>query len=247
MEGNESPRYDSRGEERTVIYDEGGVAVAEADAAWANDVVVLGMASCKHNTINLAKRIIDQKIPGDFVECGVGGGGHPACMAYAIRKYGGERRVHLFDSFMGLPQAGPDDDPFDQKTLGVNSDRSRGIPSGRLVATLEQVHNNVMKWVPGFERYVYHQGWIQETAPVDARSIGQIALLRIDVDLHDSTLPIMEHLYPLVVPGGYIISDDWGCETGPTPARLAVLKYIKEPPVVRLPDIKSTVWWRKEA
>lgn len=227
-----------------------GIDVTQQDAEWAVRATVLGMEVCKHNTICLAKRAIAEGIPGDFVEAGVCGGGQPAVMAYVSEKYDeGRRKVHLFDSFEGLPMAGPDDTPFDQETLGVNADRSHGKAAGRLVATLDQVQMNMASWGVRQDLLVYHKGWLQDVLPVDAPQMGKIAVLRVDVDLYDSTVPVFEYLYPLVSPGGYIISDDWG-EAGAIPARLAVLKYFFDrgrpaPEVTRIPHIISTVWWRK--
>jgi hypothetical protein len=227
-----------------------GVDVSYEDAQWAERATVLGMAVCKHNTISLCKRAIAAGIPGDFVEAGVCGGGQPAVMAYVSETYGGnQRKVHLFDSFEGLPMAGPDDHDFDKHTLGINDDRTHGKASGRLIATLDQVQQNMDTWRVNKDLLVYHKGWVQEVLPVDAPKMGPIAVLRVDVDLYDSTVPVFEWLYPLVSPGGYIISDDWG-EAGAIPARLAVLKYFSDrglpaPEVTRIPEIISTVWWRK--
>lgn len=227
-----------------------GCNVTENDARWALKATILGMEICKHNTIDLCKRTIRDNIPGDFVECGVNAGGHPAVMAYVSTEYGqSKRRVHLFDSFEGLPMAGPDDTEFDKQILGVNVDRAHGKKADRLVAEQWQVELNMGKWGVNESLLQYHKGWLQDVLPVDAPKMGPIAVLRVDVDLYDSTVPVFEWLYPLVSPGGYIISDDWG-EDGPIPARLAALKYFKdkglpEPVVTRIPQIISTVWWRK--
>lgn len=227
-----------------------GCDVSSDDAAWAIRATVLGMEICKHNTICLAKRAIAAGIPGDFVEVGVCGGGQPAVMAYVSEKYDqGRRKVHLFDSFEGLPMAGPDDTDFDKQILGVNEDRTKGIKANRLVAERWQVEHNMKKWGVREDLLVYHPGWIQETAPADAPTMGPIAVLRVDVDLYDSTTPVYEYLYPLVSSGGYIISDDWG-EAGPIPARIAALKYFERmglpaPEVTRIPQIGSTIWWKK--
>lgn len=226
----------------------------QEDKVFAEPCVNCGMQMVKWNTIYLCKLAIAEGIPGDFVECGVNAGAHPACMAYVSRKYDhGRRKVHLFDSFEGLPQAGLDDDAFDKQTLGVNPDPNKGIKANRLVAERWQVDLNMRKWDQGFniaDLLVFHTGWLQEVCPVDAPKMGPIAVLRVDVDLHDSTLPVFRHLYPLVPKGGYIISDDWG-EAGATPARIAALKVLAElgepePDWTRTPDQKGTVWWKKK-
>ena len=51
--------------------------------------------------------------------------------------------------------------------------------------------------------------WFQNTVPIDAGKLGPIALLRLDGDWYDSTKICLEHLYPLLSPGGIIIMDDY--------------------------------------
>jgi O-methyltransferase len=222
--------------------------VTEEERAYAEMVVICGNAPVKHNTINLCKRAIEENIPGDFVECGVNAGGHPALMAYVSSKYGGgSRKVHMFDSFEGLPMAGPDDIQFDKDILGMNPDRLHGKKADRLIATREQVDLNMHRWSVDRSLMVYHEGWLQETCPVDSKTIGPISVLRIDVDLYDSTVPVFKYLYPLISKGGYLISDDWG-EAGAIPSRFAALKEltaqgIAEPDWKRVP-ISGCVWWK---
>jgi hypothetical protein len=60
----------------------------------------------------------------------------------------------------------------------------------------------------------FHVGWFQNTIPVDAGQLGPIALLRLDGDWYDSTKICLEHLYPLLSPGGIIILDDYYCWEG---------------------------------
>ncbi len=228
-----------------------GCDVTAHDRYFAAPVVTCGMPVGRHNTICLAKRAIAEGIAGDFVECGVNAGGHPAVMAYVSDKYdGGRRKVHLFDSFEGLPMAGPDDTEFDKETLGMNPDRTHGKAGNRLIAERWQVELNMKRWHVNESLLVYHKGWLQDVLPIDTPSMGPIALLRVDVDLYDSTIPVFRYLYPLVPKGGYVISDDWG-EAGATPARLAALKVLSEmglpePNWSRIPETIGTVWWKKE-
>jgi hypothetical protein len=53
---------------------------------------------------DFSKQVLNQKVPGCFVECGVWKGGSSAIMALAILNAGKERHLHLFDSFEGLPE-----------------------------------------------------------------------------------------------------------------------------------------------
>lgn len=231
-----------------------GLHISDEDCDYAERVSILGSWSGKHNTIALAKRALAEGIPGDFAECGVHSGGHPALMGYVLRRYGGAadagRRVHLFDSFEGHPMAGLKDEPAYQKQLGINPDPSVGRPSGIFLATIEQCRENMRNWGAPEDRLTYHVGWLQEVLPKIARDFPPLALLRVDVDLHDSTVPVFEYLYDKVSPGGFIISDDWGETDGYDACRQATYDFfdrrgIPRPEVTRLPVTPGTVWWRK--
>lgn len=39
----------------------------------------------------------------------------------------------------------------------------------------------------------------------------QLAVLRIDADLYESTMDALRFLYPKLSVGGYVIIDDYGC------------------------------------
>ena len=55
------------------------------------------------------------------------------------------------------------------------------------------------------------KGYFNDTLPTvrERYGLSQIALLRIDGDLYSSTMDVLQNLYPLVAPGGWIILDDW--------------------------------------
>ena len=215
----------------------------QQDLDYCERVVCLGNAANKYLTIMLAHAALDEGIPGDFAECGVLSGGHPALMAQVLRRRGiTDRRVHLYDSFQGAPMAGLEDDHEYQKIHGVNPDRHVGKFSGLSAFSISQTRENMCKWDVPELLLEYHPGWFQEVLPRETSPI--LALLRLDCNFFDSTLPIMEHLYPRMPAGAFIISDDWG--DGPTaPCRRAVLKHIPEPQVTSVPGQKTTVWWRK--
>jgi hypothetical protein len=242
--------------ELRAIYDERGVEVLPEESLWADKISVCGAQTTRNNTINICKRALAEGIPGDFGECGVLSGGHPAMMAYVLTRYGVQgRRVHLYDSFNGHPMAGPGDGPDEQNFLGVNPDIHHAIPTpNRQYACAGyrwQVELNMKLWKVDQGLLVYHEGFLQDLLPVEQAKgiLPQFAVLRVDVDLHVSTLPVAEYLYPRVSPGGYVICDDWG-ESGPTAARRAWLDTFRahgwaEPNAMSIPITIGTVWWKK--
>lgn len=174
----------------------------------------LGHRTSQEQTYDLARNVLARGIPGDFVECGVFAGASCAIMARALMDHCAEtedppfigkitRRVHLFDSFDGIPAPGPHDDPSQ-------------VRAGEARCSLPNVKNNMRKWGLPDELLVYHVGDFRDTVRYTAESyeVKAIALLRLDGDLYESTKVCMEHLYPLVAKGGYIICDDYdlaGC------------------------------------
>ena len=154
-------------------------------------------------TYTLARMVIQCELPGEFVECGVYAGGQCAIMAKAIMDAGCvHRKVHLFDSFAGIPLAGPEDSEF----------ISAGLLAGESCVSRAQVSGNMTDWGIPDDLLVYHEGLFEDTVP--ASGIERIAILRLDGDLYRSTKVCMEHLYPKVVRGGWCIVDDFnlsGC------------------------------------
>jgi hypothetical protein len=157
-------------------------------------------------TYQCAKYVIDNNIEGDFVECGVATGNNLAAMAYA------GRHAYGFDSFEGIPWAGPKDDQQPGMSKKVKGKDGVLESSGITVHSFEDVEKNFERW--GLENYTLIKGWFQHTVPLWDAPNG-IAVLRLDGDLYDSTKVCLEHLYPQLVKGGIMIIDDWnlaGCK-----------------------------------
>jgi hypothetical protein len=64
------------------------------------------------------------------------------------------------------------------------------------------------------------KGKVEDTIP--ASTPDRIAILRLDTDWYASTRHELEHLYPLLAPGGVLIIDDYGHWEG---CRQAVDEY----------------------
>lgn len=166
------------------------------------------------------KYIVEAKIPGDVVECGVWRGGSAAIAAATLREAGDlTRTIWLYDTFNWTW-----DTPLDVDELQ--------LPSGdvKLADLLESVTGSVqdedsdqasvVATVCGngypSERVRCVEGLVQNTIPDDSPS--SIALLRLDTDLYDSTRHELEHLYPRLSIGGVLIVDDYGKYSGATKA-----------------------------
>ena len=163
---------------------------------------------------DVCQQVIKQKIPGVFVECGVWRGGSAVIMGLAAKRHDPVRPLHLFDSFEGLPEPSAVD--------GARAaEYSEGKAGGKLVsiskcdATLDYVRAALLEEAHLSPASVFfHKGWFQDTLPVEAKKIGNIAVLRLDGDWYASTKICLEYLYPLLSPNGVLILDDYFCWEG---------------------------------
>jgi O-methyltransferase len=143
---------------------------------------------------------------GHIVECGVAQGGSSALMALTEARAGGCRKVWLFDSYEGLPD--PTAEDFHNNQTGGHL---RPLPKGSCLGTYEQVSELLFdKLQLSHGNVLLVKGWFQDTLPASRDEIGTISLLRIDADWYESVKCCLENLYDLVVPGGYVIIDDYG-------------------------------------
>jgi hypothetical protein len=157
-----------------------------------------------HTTYWLAGYCCEFGIQGDFVECGVFAGVQVAAMDRARKDFGDElqREIHALDTFDGIPD-------------GTKEDGDVGkVLAGESRCTREQVIGHFEEWGCDLESIILHEGLIEDTAPALALGVESIALLRLDADLYSPTKRALKYLLPLVVPGGWIIVDDYslpGC------------------------------------
>ncbi len=189
------------------------------------------------NLERCAEAVFSENIPGDFMEAGVCQGGAAIFMRALQRAYGeGGRRLWAADSFEGLPPPGSGPDA----ALGLDLSETKA-PS--LAFSLDGVRDNFIRYDLLDSQVVFLQGWFTTTLPT--APIEQLAILRLDADLYSSTKISLECLYSKVVPGGFIIIDDYGFFAG---CRQAVDEYrarhgITEP---IKPVNQSCVYWRKQ-
>lgn len=162
------------------------------------------------NVYALAYHAEKEKLLGDFVECGVWKGGCSAVMAFVADTFTSGRKIWLFDSFEGLPEPTREDGVLARTYAGERIEgRMRSID--KCVGPLEDVKKIFFEilQIPK-ESVVIKKGWFQDTLPVSKNEMGKIAILRLDGDWYESTKVCLENLYDKVVPGGYVIIDDYG-------------------------------------
>ena len=173
--------------------------------------------------IEATRYIIDSKIDGCFVECGVWRGG--SCMAIALtilKEDELNRNLYLYDTFEGMTAPTIHDESFDgipaEKYL--NSDKKKkGIFWA--VSTYDEVESNIYSTGYSKEKIKLIKGPVEKTLPLSKPDVP-IALMRLDTDWYESTKHELNVLFPLLNEGGVLIIDDYGHWKG---AKKAVDEY----------------------
>ncbi|TSD93146.1 hypothetical protein FOS14_23755 [Skermania sp. ID1734] len=180
--------------------------------------------------------VLARGIPGDFIETGVWRGGSCIFMRGILAAYGvNDRRVWVADSFEGLPPPDPSKYPADAgDALYTYS---------QLAVSKEDVQQNFRRYGLLDDQVVFLKGFFRDTLPT--APISQLAIVRLDGDMYESTMDGLNNLYPKLSEGGYLIVDDYalpGCRQAVTDFRAA--HGITDPMEV----IDWTgVYWRKGA
>ena len=151
------------------------------------------------------KSVIRSDVKGDLIETGVWRGGATIFMRAALKAYRvTDRKVWVADSFAGLPLPNADKYPAD---AGDIHHQIR-----HLAVSLEQVKDNFKKYSLLDEQVCFLKGWFKDVLPT--APIENLAILRLDGDMYESTMDALKYLYPKLSRGGYVIVDDYGCLKG---------------------------------
>jgi hypothetical protein len=151
------------------------------------------------------KHIVDNKIEGSLVECGVWRGGSMMAIAKTLLSIGeSSRDLFLFDTFEGMPEP----TALDIDHNGEPATKNWQDLNTWVAVSENSVKENVLK--TGYNPSKIHliKGKVEDTLPEKAPQ--KIALLRLDTDWYASTKHELEHLYPRLVQGGILIIDDYG-------------------------------------
>jgi O-methyltransferase len=167
--------------------------------------------------------VVENKIPGDFVECGVWRGGSVILMALALAHFGDtNRKIFLYDTFTGMTKPDEKDVDWDGLNLQKKWEKDPSTQWG-YGGSLEEVRKNVYTSNYPKDNFVFVKGSVEHTLPDTVPE--NCALLRLDTDWYASTYHELVHLYPTLSVGGILIIDDYGWCRG---ARQATDQYIKE-------------------
>jgi len=147
---------------------------------------------------------ITEKVPGDIAEVGVYKGGSAKIICSAK----GDRVLHLFDTFAGLPRVDEVDAvwPFYE---------------GKFAASYDHVRTYL-----SHEKNVFmYKGIFPDTS--DPVKDKWFSFVNLDVDTYESTKKCLEFFYPRMSAGGVIVSHDYLTAPG---VRKAVDEYFADKP-----------------
>lgn len=161
--------------------------------------------------------IHENKIQGDFVECGVWKGGNVIIAKKALDSVNDtQRKYYCYDTFSGMTEPGENDPERAHETWKTTSN---------CFSTLDEVKENFRIQDVLDDRVIFVQGDIRNTL-LDKKNLPtDISILRLDTDWYDSTLIELEVLFPLLKNNGWLIIDDYGCWKG---CKKAVDEYFGE-------------------
>ena len=154
--------------------------------------------------------------PGDMAEVGVYQGGS----ARLICEAKGDKTLHLFDTFEGLPEA-------------TDSD-GRVHETKQYTCSLESVRT----YLKDYDDVHFYKGRFPDTTGEVPETTFSFA--HFDVDLYESTLACLEYFYPRMIPGGVMLSHDYSLLAG---VKKAFEEFLEGKPevLIELPSTQCMV------
>lgn len=184
----------------------------------------LATPEVKVELIRAVTYVVEQAIPGDFVECGTYVGGNAIIMIRTLQNLGiNDRTIWLYDTFEGFPEPETIDYEYGSGSMLAIWRQHQAKGERWLEAPIDGVRNTLRATGYPEDKVILIKGMVEETIP---RTIpGQIALLRLDTDFYRSTKHELIHLYPRLVKDGVLIIDDYGAIHG---AKVATDEYFRD-------------------
>ncbi|MCA1841820.1 MAG: TylF/MycF family methyltransferase [Actinobacteria bacterium] len=199
-----------------LVRPSGRRAVREVGSDWPPPPHAETMVGVRRldNVQHCVTDAVRRGVPGDLLEAGVWRGGTTIFMRALLAALGDStRRVWVADSFAGVP---PPDAAAYPPDAGLHFFSQ--VPE--LAVTLEEVRANFARYGLLDERVMFLPGWFGRTLP--SAPIDELAVIRLDGDLYQSTMESLAALYPRLSVGGYVIIDDYNNITA---CRRAVSDY----------------------
>ena len=147
------------------------------------------------------------KLEGDLVECGVYKAFSFSVVADYLDLKTKNKKLYLYDTFEGIPDA-----------YNLEGHSNEGFLKDK------DVYELVKNKFSSYNNVEVVQGILPESFTIKCPE--KISLLHVDLNSSKSEIAVLEHLYDRVVPGGFIVFDDFGWITYKQQT-LAELEFMK--------------------
>ena len=213
---------------RLVVYGGASRDMPKPPAISRNHALVgFGNGGQLEMLLVLMEEVLRNGVRGDFMEAGTYRGGVAIFMAGFIAVSDPTRKVWALDSFRGMPGA-------DYHGAKLSDQEHRDFEPGKLATPggvrhaqrnfarlgLDHLANIVPGTLPSRKDVSYASpcprapspglrvsGWFNETMPI--LPVKRLAILRVDSDIYSSILETLEHMYPKLSTGGFVLFDDY--------------------------------------
>lgn len=144
------------------------------------------------NIHHLLCQVLLLRIPGEVVELGCFEGITSILMQKTLDQFHSKKRIHVYDSFQGLPEKQAEDGnvPFTKGKFWS--------PKSRLIRNFSDHDTKLPK---------IHTGWFKNTLPKGLPDT--ICFAHLDGDLYSSITESLTYVYPRLAKGAIVIIDDY--------------------------------------
>lgn len=174
--------------------------------------------------------VAQRGIRGDIVELGCYRGAMALWLRAQLDRLGlADRRIHVFDSFQGMPAPG-------------RHDEASGLREGEFACGVEEVVAAHRAW--GLRLPVIHPGWFADTLP--SQLPAAVAFAHVDCVFYEPMLTSLTYCVPALAAGAPLVIEGYG---GADPVnrevpqssgvRRACEDFLGVPPPVRLMGEKA--------
>ena len=171
------------------------------------------------------KYIVKNNLKGDLVECGVWKGGCSLAMAMVLKDLKVNKKIFLFDTFMGMTEPTDYDKTCDDVSAKKKFEESQTSSQNKwCYASIEDVKEEFRK-LNLENNVVFIKGDVLDTLNNEENIPNRISLLRLDTDWYESTKHEMRILFPRLQKNGILLIDDYGHWQG---TRKAIEEYFSE-------------------
>lgn len=175
--------------------------------AWVDTRTRLGEAEYEMVLRNAMNYASGCQVAGDYLEFGVSWGNTFIAAFRSAQRCGlKSMRFYGFDSFAGLPQI-----------QGVDAQGDCEYHKGQYACNLAEFQRRVSQEGVDFSRVKLVPGWYDDVLNDKTKQELQIkkaAVIWIDCDLYESTVPALNFITDYVQDGTIICFDDWFCFKG---------------------------------